>query len=88
MIAAVRTHLPDAVVHGAAAGLHLMITFDAGFSDTDLAAAALAQGVKVQPLSWHCQRPHQPGLIMGYAANPPAEIAEGIRILGQVVRSH
>jgi GntR family transcriptional regulator/MocR family aminotransferase len=88
MISAVRTHLPGAVVHGAAAGLHLMITFDADFTDVDLAAAALAQGVKVQPLSWHCQRPHQPGLIMGYAANPPTEIAEGIRILGQVVRSH
>jgi GntR family transcriptional regulator/MocR family aminotransferase len=88
MISAVRTHLPGAVVHGAAAGLHLMITFDADFADVDLAAAALAQGVKVQPLSWHCQRPHQPGLIMGYAANPPTEIAEGIRILGQVVRSH
>ncbi|MET0235726.1 MAG: PLP-dependent aminotransferase family protein [Kibdelosporangium sp.] len=87
MISALRTHLPGAVVHGAAAGLHLMITFDAGFEDVDLAAAALAQGVKVQPLSWHCQRPTRPGLIMGYAANPPTEIAEGIRILGQVVRS-
>jgi GntR family transcriptional regulator/MocR family aminotransferase len=88
MISAVRTHLPGAVVHGAAAGLHLMITFDADFADVDLAAAALAHGVKVQPLSWHCQRPNRPGLIMGYAANPPTEIAEGIRILGQVVRSH
>ena len=88
MISAVRTHLPGAVVHGAAAGLHLMITFDADFADVDLAAAALAHGVKVQPLSWHCQRPNQPGLIMGYAANPPTELAEGIKILGQVVRSH
>ncbi|MFC7640202.1 PLP-dependent aminotransferase family protein [Streptosporangium lutulentum] len=57
MIDALRTHLPRAVVHGAAAGLHLMITFEAGFADADLAEAALARGVKVQPLSWHSQRP-------------------------------
>jgi GntR family transcriptional regulator/MocR family aminotransferase len=84
MIAAVRAHLPGAVVHGAAAGLHLMITFDAGFADADLAAAALAGGVKVQPLSWHRQRPGPPGLVLGYAASPPADITEAIAILGAV----
>jgi GntR family transcriptional regulator / MocR family aminotransferase len=61
MIRAVRTHLPGATVHGAAAGLHLMVTFDADLSDTDLAAAALARGVKVQPLAWHRQRPGRRG---------------------------
>ncbi|GAA3289632.1 hypothetical protein GCM10020295_01980 [Streptomyces cinereospinus] len=43
MVDAIRTHLPDAEVHGAAAGLHLMISFDAEFADTDLASAALAR---------------------------------------------
>ena len=64
MIAAIRARLPDATVHGAAAGLHLMVTFGPdGYrgSDTDLAAAALARGVKAQPLSWHRQRPPRPG---------------------------
>lgn len=78
MIASVRTHLPSAVVHGAAAGLHLMITFDGPFSDAELAAAVLEQGVKVQPLSWHCQRPHQPGLVLGYAATTPGDIETAI----------
>jgi GntR family transcriptional regulator/MocR family aminotransferase len=86
MIAAIRTHLPGAVVHGAAAGLHLMITFDAGFADAGLAAAALARGVKVQPLSWHCQRPHRPGIVLGYAANTTADIGEGVAILGHALR--
>lgn len=86
MIAAVRTHLPQAVVHGAAAGLHLTITFDAGFRDTDLAAAALARGVKVQPLSWHSQRPHPPGLVLGYAAPTANDIAEGMATLGETLR--
>jgi GntR family transcriptional regulator / MocR family aminotransferase len=86
MIEAIGAHLPGAVVHGAAAGLHLMITFAADFADTDLAAAALARGVKVQPLSWHSQLRREPGLILGYAARPPAEIAEAVAILGEIVR--
>jgi GntR family transcriptional regulator/MocR family aminotransferase len=88
MIEAIAAHLPDAVVHGAAAGLHLMITFPgAGFADTDLAAAALARGVKVQPLSWHAQLRREPGLILGYAARPPAEISEAIVTLGDIADS-
>jgi GntR family transcriptional regulator/MocR family aminotransferase len=89
MIDAIATHLPNARVHGAAAGLHLMITFDDwddDVADVDLAAAALARGVKTHPLSWHAQRPVQPGLILGYAASPPGDIGEGIAIIGAAVR--
>ena len=89
MIAAIRTHLPQARIHGAAAGLHLMITFDAAdtaLADADLAAAALAHGVKVQPLSWHYQEPNTPGLVLGYAASPRSDTAEGIAVLGRILR--
>ncbi|MFJ9415200.1 PLP-dependent aminotransferase family protein [Streptomyces sp. NPDC101227] len=110
MIEAIRTHLPGAVVHGAAAGLHLTITFERSaegsaersatgatgaavpdlsgtvISDTVLAATALAAGVKAQPLSWHSQRPHPPGLVLGYAASSPAAIAEGVALLGEALR--
>nr|WP_030017451.1 PLP-dependent aminotransferase family protein [Streptomyces monomycini] len=85
MIRAIGTHLPGAAVQGAAAGLHLTITFDADFADTDLAAAALARGVKVQPLSWHRQGPGQPGLVLGYAASTATEIAEGAAVIGSVL---
>ncbi|HEY3509958.1 MAG TPA: PLP-dependent aminotransferase family protein, partial [Kribbella sp.] len=77
MVAAIRTHLPTATIHGAAAGLHLTITFDEG-DDVALAAAALEAGVKCHPLSWHCQLPHAPGLVLGYAARTPTEIADAI----------
>ncbi|WP_034263131.1 PLP-dependent aminotransferase family protein [Actinospica robiniae] len=87
MIEAIGIHLPQARIHGAAAGLHLMITFDASFADTDLAAAALARGVKAQPLSWHYQRPGKPGLVLGYAAATPADIAQAIAIIGSALRS-
>ncbi|KPC61171.1 PLP-dependent aminotransferase family protein [Streptomyces chattanoogensis] len=103
MIAAIRRYLPGAVVHGAAAGLHLTLTFEgptdtpltdasgadvphANISDTDLAAAALAAGVKAHPLSWHTQRPHPPGLVLGYASSSPAAITEGVSVVGEVLR--
>jgi len=86
MVGAIGRHLPGAVVYGAAAGLHLMVTFDAGFADTDLAAAALERGVKVHPLSWHARLPHRPGLVLGYAARTPDEIGEAVAVLGTVVR--
>ncbi|MET9731033.1 PLP-dependent aminotransferase family protein [Streptomyces sp. NPDC006458] len=86
MIAAVAAHLPDAVVHGAAAGLHLTVTYRADVPDTDLAAAALARGVKCQPLSWHRQLPGRPGLVLGYSATPPGVIADGVAVLGRALR--
>ncbi|MFB7670365.1 PLP-dependent aminotransferase family protein [Kitasatospora purpeofusca] len=88
MTAAVAAHLPGAAVHGAAAGLHLMLTFPDGLpcTDTELAAAALAHGVKVHPLSWHARLPHPPGLVLGYAAGTPGEIEEGIAVLGRLLR--
>ncbi|MFW6692668.1 PLP-dependent aminotransferase family protein [Streptomyces sp. MAR4 CNX-425] len=98
MIAAVAAHLPGAVVHGAAAGLHLTVTFGdgraagpygaglAGVTDTELAAAALSCGVKVQPLSWHRLGPGPPGLVLGYAASHPDAVTEGVRLLGRALR--
>ncbi|MDX3228030.1 PLP-dependent aminotransferase family protein [Streptomyces sp. ME19-01-6] len=87
MIGAIRAQLPGAVVHGAAAGLHLLVTFDGDFSDTDLAAAALTHGVKTQPLSWHSSRPGPPGLVLGYAASTPTDIAEGIALIAEALGS-
>ncbi|MFI6154886.1 PLP-dependent aminotransferase family protein [Kitasatospora sp. NPDC051170] len=88
MIAAIRAHLPEATVHGAAAGLHLMLTLplQPGCTDAELAAAALERGVKVQPLSWHARLPGPPGLVLGYAAVPVGEIAEGVAVLGELTR--
>ncbi|WP_232511276.1 MocR-like pyridoxine biosynthesis transcription factor PdxR [Micromonospora sediminimaris] len=84
MTAALARHLPEATVHGAAAGLHLTVTLDSGVVDTELAAAALARGVKVQPLSWHCLRPYRPGLVLGYAANTASAIDAGIATVAAV----
>lgn len=86
MVEAIGTHLPGAVVHGAAAGLHLTVTFADDVDDAELAAAALELGVKVQPLSWHRQRPGAPGLVLGYAASPPSDVGEGVAVIGRALR--
>ncbi|MEU7302825.1 PLP-dependent aminotransferase family protein [Streptomyces sp. NPDC007206] len=86
MISALAEHLPGGTVHGAAAGLHLTVTYTADVPDTEVAAAALAHGVKCQPLSWHRQLPGPPGLVLGYAATAPGAIAEGVALLGRVLR--
>ncbi|MFD8141634.1 PLP-dependent aminotransferase family protein [Streptomyces sp. NPDC059708] len=84
MLDAIARHLPGARVHGAAAGLHLTVTFDgADFPDTALAESALALGVKTHPLSWHRLTPGPPGLVLGYAAGPAAATEEGIALLGR-----
>ncbi|MQS07499.1 aminotransferase class I/II-fold pyridoxal phosphate-dependent enzyme [Streptomyces sp. IF17] len=90
MITALARHLPDGTVHGAAAGLHLTVTFPEG-DDLRAAAAALEAGVRVHPLSWHVSRHVAPpafrtGLVLGYAAHPPGVIAEGVELLGRAVR--
>ncbi|MEV6116467.1 aminotransferase class I/II-fold pyridoxal phosphate-dependent enzyme [Streptomyces sp. NPDC052109] len=86
MIGALAEQLPGGTVHGAAAGLHLTVTYAADVPDTALAAAALARGVKCQPLSWHRQVPGRPGLVLGYAATAPGAIAEGVALLGRTLR--
>lgn len=87
MVTAIREHLPTALIHGAAAGLHLTITFpgDRQFSDLEVAAAALDAGVKIHPLSWHRQLPGPTGLVLGYAASSPTEIAEGVSTVASVL---
>jgi GntR family transcriptional regulator/MocR family aminotransferase len=87
MLAALREHLPHAQVLGVAAGLHLLVTLPADADDVELAAEADAAGVLVHPLSAHRIAPGAPGLVLGYAAQAPDRIREGIGRLGAVSRS-
>ena len=81
LLAGLARHLPQARVTGVAAGLHLLILLD-GDEDTVLAQRAAAHGVLVHPLSWHRQQPGPPGLVLGYAAQPPDRLAEAAQRLG------
>jgi len=87
-VGAFARELPRARVHGAAAGLHLTVTFDdvPDLDDVALVRAALDRGVALHPLSWHRQRPGLPGVVLGYGAAGPGRIDEGVRRLAEALR--
>lgn len=87
MIGALHRYLPEARIHGAAAGLHVTVTLDPGVDDIMWARAAFEEGVKVTPLSWHRLRPGRPGLVLGYAAVSEGEIDTAIAVLGRLLTS-
>ncbi|MGD9987906.1 PLP-dependent aminotransferase family protein [Pseudonocardia sp.] len=84
MLAALAEQLPAAQVHGVAAGLHLMVTFEG--DDRALAAAAAAAGVLVQALSSHRMAPGPPGLVLGYAAQSPDRIRRAVALLARTAQ--
>jgi GntR family transcriptional regulator / MocR family aminotransferase len=86
LLAGLRTHLPEARVAGVAAGLHLLVMMDGDTPDTVLAARAAEAGVLVHPLSWHRIVPGPPGLVIGYAAQPPDRLASVGRRLSEAFR--
>ncbi|MFI5937727.1 PLP-dependent aminotransferase family protein [Actinoplanes sp. NPDC051494] len=86
LVAALRENLPAARVEGVAAGLHVLVTLPGPADDADLAAEIATAGVRVQPLSWHRQVPGPPGLVLGYAAQPPDRLYEAARRIGRVCR--
>ena len=86
VLSALAEYMPNARVEGVAAGLHLLITLpelDGHVDDVELAADVRECGVVVHPLSWHRQRPGSPGLIVGYAAQPPDRLREAVRRMSQ-----
>ncbi len=91
LLAALREQLPGARVQGVPAGLHLLITFpelDGHRDDTELASRLQHDGVLVHPLSWHRvdQASGLPGLVLGYAAQPPGQLREAARRITRAVR--
>ena len=86
VVAAIREHLPSAVIEGVAAGLHLTLTLpQLNVDDVELAARIRAEEVVVQPMSWHRFAPGPPGLLLGYAANSPDRLDEAVRRIARVV---
>lgn len=72
----------------AESGMHLLGRLPPGANDQAVARAAREQGVRVLALSRQYRgAPAQKGLLLGYAAVPPAEIIEGVRCLGQALNT-
>ncbi|MEV4628945.1 PLP-dependent aminotransferase family protein [Micromonospora sp. NPDC049523] len=86
LTAALRRYLPSARISGIAAGLHLVVELPDGVDDERLADAAQRAGLAPVPLSRLRLAPGgPPGLVLGYAANPPAELTRAVRTLASLV---
>lgn len=87
LIDALAEHLPDARIHGVAAGLHVLLELPAGAQEDTVLAAALRHGVRAYPLTAHARAHHRPpALVLGYAATPERQLREAAAILGDAVR--
>jgi GntR family transcriptional regulator/MocR family aminotransferase len=91
LVAAARRDLGGLLeVAPAGAGMHLVGWLPPGVDDRVAARAALARDVEVPPLSAYRLRPRRRGarggLLLGYAAYPPREIAEACGRLAAALR--
>jgi GntR family transcriptional regulator/MocR family aminotransferase len=86
LVRALAEHLPQAVVSGVAAGLHLVVRLPVGVDDVAVADRARAAGLG--PLSLSSLRLRSsgpPGLVLGYAAATPDELRAAVVRLSTLV---
>jgi GntR family transcriptional regulator / MocR family aminotransferase len=83
---AIERYMPDVRLHGIPAGLHTVVHLPDDADELGLVAAAFDHGISVQGLSSarFDQLQGPPGLILGYANQPPTTIRQGIRVLARV----
>jgi GntR family transcriptional regulator/MocR family aminotransferase len=91
LVAALREQLGSALeVHGAQAGMHLVVTLPPGFRDRDIdiATTAAARGLWLWPLSpsYMGKSPRQ-GFILGFGNTPAEEMPAAVSKLRSHLRS-
>jgi GntR family transcriptional regulator/MocR family aminotransferase len=87
LVAALRTYLPIGRISGVAAGLHLVVDLPPGHDDAATAARARTAGLSPIALSELRMRGGgRPGLVLGYAAHAPHELARAVRLLARLAR--
>lgn len=70
LVHAVGEQLPDLVVSGVEAGLHLVLLLDRAIDDRAVIGRLRESGIWVEPLSAYYLGPPRPGLVIGYARLP------------------
>jgi GntR family transcriptional regulator/MocR family aminotransferase len=89
LIEAVGEELPEATVHGIAAGLHALVELPDGHDEAAIHAAALERRILIETMSdyWPARDRGTATLMLGYAKLPESAIRAGIRELAQTVRA-
>lgn len=87
LLAALARHAGDLLVPRLSeAGLHVTVEFRDGRDDKSAAAAALAAGLSVAPLSRYAVTRRLSGLLLGFAAFPEAELETAVQRLVKALR--
>ena len=88
LVAAIDAHLPEAVIHGISAGIHLLLELPADTDEEEAVSGAAACGVRVYGASAYHADPSRaaPSLLMGYGAIGEEKIDNGVKILAGAVR--
>lgn len=84
-VAAITDRLPGCTVDGIAAGVYLTVGLPEHCDDRQIAAAARAEGVLVEPLGNHRIAPGPPGLIITYANQSPERLRTAIGRLAPLI---
>ena len=79
VVAALRRHLPGPASAGIAAGLHLVVELPPEMDDRAVSQRAGRVGLGPVALSSLRVRKGAPGLVLGYAAHTPHELARAVR---------
>ena len=94
LLAGIDRHLADEFACGRSdAGLDLCLHFRRAHDEACIAAAAHDAGIELRPLSYYANRNAgpacavAPGLVLGFAAIRPADIALGVKALARVMRA-
>jgi len=88
LISAIGRHCPGWRVRGAAAGLHVLAEAPPAVDVERLVERCATQSVRLYSLSRYTARPRaRAGVVFGYARLTDAEIAEGMRRVGRVLRT-
>lgn len=93
LLEAIERHMPDELAPGASdTGLHLAVATRRGRDDDRLARAGLERGLELRALSRFYNEAPLPGqarlsgLLLGFAAIPPADIRRGVIALCDLMR--
>jgi GntR family transcriptional regulator/MocR family aminotransferase len=86
LVDALGSELPEAVVKGIAAGLHVTVELPPGHDAAAIGRAAQEQRIELRTLEDYAAT-GPPTLMLGYGALPEPAIVPGVRELAEIVRS-
>lgn len=89
LVSALAAQIPQARIHGAAAGLHLLLTLAQDIDPAAVRSEALERGVRIANLDTYCidRRDTAPGLVLGYGNLADHQLGEAVARLAAAIET-